>query len=107
MKQFSLLILTLLFGACMQHTTPTGVLPLEKMAKLTEEITLIETYFQSKYGVASQYKKALDLSVDKTLKKAKCNRAIFKKSLQYYAAHPEKQKALNDTLLTSMSRKIN
>ena len=86
---------------------PTGILPLDEMSSLVEEITIIETYYQSKFGVPSQYKKALDASVNKTLRKANCTRAKFEKSLRYYAAHPTHQKALNEALLTSMSRKVN
>ena len=107
MKKLSLFFLLLFLCACSQNKLPAGILPLDKMSQLVEEITIIENHYQSKYGVPSQYKKALDASVNKTLQKVGCTRAAFEKSLRYYAAHPEHQKSLNEALLTSMSRKVN
>lgn len=100
---------SLLLGiyACNQTKVPEEILPLEQMSKLVEEITILEVHYQSKFGVPSQYKSALDQSVSSVLQKANCTQEKFKKSLRYYAAHPELQKALNDTLLTSLSRKLN
>ena len=97
----------LVLFACQQPQPPNDVLALDQMAKLVEEITIIETHYQSRFGVPSQYKKALDQSVDQALVKAGCTRKKFKKSLRYYAAHPELQKSLNEVLLTNMSRKLN
>jgi hypothetical protein len=97
----------LLLIACQQTQPPYDVLGLDQMALIVEEITIIETHYQSRYGVPSQYKKALDKSVDQALVKAGCTRKKFKKSLRYYAAHPELQKSLNEVLLTNMSRKLN
>lgn len=107
MKTLSLFFFLLLLYACSENKLPAGILPLDQMSNLVEEITIIETHYQSKFGVPSQYKKALDTSVNKTLRKAGCTRAEFEKSLRYYAAHPADQKALNEALLTSMSRKVN
>lgn len=107
MKAFSLILLLLLLGACQTTETPKGILPLKKMGAIVKEITLIETYFQSKYGVPSQYKGALDKSVNSVLKKEHLSRQAFKKSLDYYAAHPELQKALNEQLLMELSRAAN
>jgi hypothetical protein len=97
--------LTLLIG-CSSNELPDGILPLDQMAPLVEEITLLETHYQSKFGVPSQYKKALDQSVSRVLSKANCTLSDFEKSLKYYAAHPELQKQLNEKLLTNLSRKI-
>lgn len=107
MKKLAQFFFLLLLYACSQNKLPIGILPLDEMSRLVEEITIIETHYQSKFGVPSQYKKALDASVNTTLQKAGCTRAEFQKSLRYYAAHPAHQKALNEALLTSMSRKIN
>jgi hypothetical protein len=107
MKTLSLFFFLLFLYACSENKIPAGILQLDEMSSLVEEITIIETHYQSKFGVPSQYKKALDTSVNKTLRKANCTRAKFEKSLRYYAAHPEHQKALNEALLTSMSRKVN
>ncbi|MEN9968232.1 MAG: hypothetical protein RIR94_404 [Bacteroidota bacterium] len=106
MKFAALLCCIILLSACQEQSVPKGILPLAQMVPLVEEITLIETHFQSRYGVPSQYKEALDLSVKRILKKAGCSKATFKKSLNYYAAHPELQKELNEQLLTALSRKV-
>jgi hypothetical protein len=106
MMRMRFIICLILLSACQQDTVPEGILPLEQMTPLVEEITLLETYYQSKFGVPSQYKAALDSSVQRVLKKAGCTKSIFKKSLTYYAAHPALQKELNEQLLTTLSRKI-
>lgn len=107
MTKLAFFIFILFLYACSDNKLPAGILPLDEMCSLVEEITIIETHYQSKFGVPSQYKKALDASVNKTLQKAGCSRAAFEESLRYYAAHPADQKALNEALLTSMSRKVN
>lgn len=107
MKAIFYFILLLCLCACAETKVPDGILPLKQMSLLVEEITILETHYQSKFGVPSQYKNALDKSVSNVLKKANCTREKFKKSLQYYAAHPALQKALNDSLLTRLSRKLN
>lgn len=106
MRFTPLLCCFILLSACQQQNVPKGILPLAQMLPLVEEITLLETHFQSRYGVPSQYKEALDLSVKRIFKKASCSKATFEKSLKYYAAHPELEQELNEQLLTELSRKI-
>lgn len=106
MKATILIIWLFLFCSCEQNTIPSGIIEPEEMCGLVEEITLIETHYQSKFGVPTQYKAALQKSVDLILHKYKTTRKIFEKSLKYYASHPDLQKELNDQLLTSLSRKI-
>jgi hypothetical protein len=106
MKLTLLLFTIILLCNCSANNTPNDILPLNQMSDLVQEITLLETHFQSKYGVPNQYKEALDLSIARVLKKAGCSKLNFEKSLKYYAAHPELQKELNEKLLTEMSRKI-
>jgi hypothetical protein len=106
MKITTIIFCLLVLNACQQNTVPQGILPLAQMAPLVEEITLLETHYQSRYGVPSQYKEALDISVKSIFKKARCSKATFEKSLKYYAGHPELQKALNEQLLTELSRKL-
>lgn len=106
MKIISSIFCLIFVFACQNDLVPAGILPLEKMAPLVTEVTLLETHYQSKYGVPSQYKTALDGSVKKVLKKANCNKRTFEKSLKYYAAHPTLQEALNETILTNLSRKL-
>lgn len=106
MKFTTLLFCSILLSACQQNAVPEGILPLSKMVALVEEVTLLETHYQSKFGVPSQYKEALDRSVQSAFKKAGCTQATFKKSLTYYAAHPDLQNELNEQLLTSLSRKL-
>jgi len=96
----------ILLSACQQNNVPADVLPLAQMVPLVEEITLLETHYQSKYGVPSEYKGALDQSVQDILKKAGCSKAKFEKSLKYYAEHSDLQKTLNEQLLTKLSRKL-
>jgi endonuclease/exonuclease/phosphatase (EEP) superfamily protein YafD len=106
MKITTIIFCLLVLNACQQNTVPQGILSLAQMTPLVEEITLLETHYQSRYGVPSQYKEALDISVKSIFKKTRCSKATFEKSLKYYAAHPELQKELNEQLLTELSRKL-
>lgn len=106
MIRLSFIVCLILLSACHQDAVPEGILPLAQMTPLVEEITLLETHYQSKFGAPGQYKTALDLSVQRVLKKAGCTKRTFEKSLKYYAAHPALQKELNEQLLTTLSRKI-
>lgn len=76
------------------------------MGVLVQKITLLELYYQSKYGVPSQYKEALDQSVNRILKNNKTTRQQFEKSLNYYAFHSSMQEKLNEDLLLHLSRKL-
>jgi hypothetical protein len=107
MKLIYLFLFFLLLFDCEPNTIPNDILALDQMAQLVEEITIIETHYQSRFGVPSQYKSALDRSIQQTLQKAGCTRKKFEKSLRYYAAHPKLQKSLNELLLTNMSRQLN
>lgn len=106
MMRLRFIICLILLSACQQDAVPEDILPLAQMTPLVEEITLLETHYQSKFGVPSQYKASLDLSVKRVLKKAGCTKRTFEKSLKYYAAHPTLQKELNEQLLTALSRKV-
>jgi hypothetical protein len=107
MKALLNILLVALLFSCNEDKLPEGILPLDKMSSLVEDISVLEAHFQSQFGVPSQYKAALDKSVTSILEKESCSREKFKKSLRYYAAHPALQKALNDAVLTSLSRKLN
>lgn len=105
MKRLQLALFILLCVACSEPKPPNDILDMKQMSSLVQDITLIETHYQSKYGAPSQYKKALDQSVKKILQKQGVTLRQFEKSLAYYAAHPHLQKALNERLLMQLSRK--
>ena len=105
MKHLQLALFILLCVACAEPKTPNDILDMKQMSSLVQDITLIETHYQSKYGAPSQYKNALDQSVKKILQKQGVTLRQFEKSLAYYAAHPNLQKALNEHLLMQLSRK--
>ena len=106
MKKLICLILLFVGFACDQNQVPKEYVALEQISVLVEEISVLEAYYQSTYGVPGQYKEALDKAVAKTLKKHNCSLLKFKRSVYYYATHPSLQALLNENTMTRLSRKI-
>jgi hypothetical protein len=106
MKKLICLIFLFVGFACDQNQVPKEYVGLEQMSVLVEEISVLEAYYQSTYGVPGQYKEALDKAVEKTLKKHNCSLLKFKRSVYYYATHPTLQSLLNESTMTRLSRKI-
>jgi hypothetical protein len=106
MKKLLCLIFLFVGFACDQNQVPKEYVGLEQMTVLVEEISVLEAYYQSTYGVPGQYKEALDKAVATTLKKYNCSLSEFKRSVYYYATQPELQALLNESVMTRLSRKI-
>lgn len=86
------------------RSKPSGLISPDKMSLVLEDVLLLESYYQSKYGVPGLYKDALDQSIDKVFKKHGVNRKQFKTSYTYYASHPEDFKSLNTSVMDRLSR---
>ncbi|MFM8597284.1 MAG: DUF4296 domain-containing protein [Flavobacteriales bacterium] len=106
MKNICFILLLGFVFSCSQSSVPDTYLQPDELSKLVEEISVLEAYYQSTYGVPGQYKTALDEAVKLTLKKQQCSLSKFKKSVYYYAAHPELQRLLNESTMTRLSRKL-
>lgn len=105
-KLIYLIFLLNLIGACTQSSVPAEYLSPDELSVLVEEVSVLEAHYQSTYGVPGQYKKALDQAVTQSLQKHNCSLLKFKRSVFYYAAHPELQSELNEKVMTQLSRKL-
>jgi hypothetical protein len=101
-------LLTLFAAACgnISSEKPAGLIDADKMSVILEDVLLLESHYQSKYGVPGVYKDALDESVNKVLKKHGVSTKQFQTSYRYFASHPEEFKALNTRIMDRLSREI-
>jgi hypothetical protein len=99
--------LTFLLACQSQSTTkPAQLIEKEKMSRVLEDVLLMESYYQSKHGIPSIYKDALDESLSEVFKKHHITKKQFKESYVYYASQPELFKELNTTIMDRLSRQI-
>jgi hypothetical protein len=94
--------------ACQQATTkkPLYLIEEEQMSVILEEVLLMESHYQSKTGVPSMYKDALEKSLGVIFKKHHVTKKQFKNSYEFYASQPEAFKALNTSIMDRLSRQI-
>jgi len=94
--------------ACQSHTIkkPAQLIEKEKMSRVLEDVLLMESYYQSKHGIPSVYKDALDESLSEVFKKHHVSKKQFKESYVYYASQPEVFKELNTSIMDRLSRQI-
>ncbi|MFM6935079.1 MAG: DUF4296 domain-containing protein [Flavobacteriales bacterium] len=102
-----LFIFLLLLSACKStDSVPARHLDKEKMSLVLEDVLLLESHYQTKYGVPGIYKKALDQSILTVLKKHHVSSKQFRASYQYYASHPDLFKELNTKIMDRLSRQV-
>lgn len=77
----------------------------KKFIKVYEEVLVLENYYQTKFGVPSSYKNALENSCQKVFIKHKVSKQDFEKSFDYYAHRPEKLKSINEQVIASLNKK--
>ncbi|MBM3185855.1 MAG: DUF4296 domain-containing protein [Bacteroidetes bacterium] len=77
----------------------------KKFIDVYEEVLVLENYYQTKYGVPSAYKNALDGSCHKVFTKHQVSKKDFEKSFDYYAHRPEKLKSINEQVIARLNKK--
>ena len=83
---------------------PKGFIEADKMSLVMEDVLLLESHYQSKYGVPGLYKKALDESLLAVFRKHHVTKKQFMESYAYYASQPESFKELNTGIMDRLSR---
>ena len=101
---FSCLIL---LASCESRPIVNGqkVIEEEKMIVLLEKVTLLEHYFQAKYGTPSVYKAALDSSVMIELKKNGVTKKEYETSFEYYAKDQARYKKMQENIIERLNKK--
>jgi hypothetical protein len=74
------------------------------MLRINEQVLVLESHYQSTYGVLGVYQEALNKAVAKVLQEQHVSKKHFEKSVRYYAQHPELQAELNQAVMTALSR---
>ncbi|MFM7682187.1 MAG: DUF4296 domain-containing protein [Bacteroidota bacterium] len=77
----------------------------EMFVEVYEEVLVLENYYQTKYGVPSAYKNALDGSCHKVFAKHQVSKKDFEKSFDYYAHRPEKLRSINEQVIARLNKK--
>jgi len=97
----------LLFASCesKQVVDDQKVIEEEKMIILLEKVTLLEHYFQAKYGTPSVYKAALDSSVMMELKKNGVTKKEYETSFEYYAKEQVRYKKMQEIIIERLNKK--
>jgi len=103
---YFLIFILILVSACQENmgSKPMGLIEEGKMSLVLEEVLLIESHYQSKYGVPGVYKESLDKSLESVFKKRGVSKKNFVDSYAYYASEPETFKALNTQIMDRLSR---
>lgn len=106
--KFFLVCILILFSACQENTDkkPSDLIDEKKMSLVLEDVLLLESHYQSKYGVPGVYKEALDKSLESMFKKRGVTKKSFVDSYAYYASQPEMFKALNTQIMSRLSRQV-
>ena len=106
MKTLFFFFVFLLF-ACKSQPVVNGqnVIEEEKMIVLLEKVTLLEHYFQAKYGTPSVYKEALDSSVALVLKKNGVTKKEYETSFEYYTKDQVRFKKMQEKIIERLNKK--
>ena len=81
------------------------ILSEEKMVEVTQEVMLLENYYQTKYGSPNVYKKALDSSVNVIFKRFSVTKKQYENTFNYYAENPDLYKELQMKIIESLNKK--
>jgi hypothetical protein len=105
---YFLICVLIMFSECQEKTGKkrVGLIDEEKMSVVLEEVLLLESHYQSKYGVPGIYKEALDKSLESVFKKRGVTKKSFADSYAYYASQPETFKDLNTQIMDRLSWQV-
>jgi hypothetical protein len=101
-------VLIIILSACSTNGTDSSTeaeLTEEQMVEITQEVLLLENYYQSKYGSPSVYKKALDSSVNVVFKRFSVTKKQFENTFNYYTENPELYRELQMKIIESLNEK--
>lgn len=101
-------VLIIIVSACSSNGTDSSneaELTEEQMIEVTQEVMLLENYYQTKYGSPYVYKKALDSSVNVVFKRFSITKKQYENTFNYYAENPELYKELQMKIIESLNEK--
>ena len=103
MKYFySILFMSLV--SCDTETRPSSIIEKDKMIDIMEQVLVLETYYQSLPGPASN-KHALDSTVDLVFKKSGITKNNFEESYRFYSSDLEEFKKMQTEIMEKLEKK--
>ena len=103
MKYFySILFISLV--SCDTETRPSFIIEKDKMIDIMEQVLVLETYYQSLPGLASN-KHALDSTVDLVFKKSGITKNNFEESYRFYSSDLEEFKKMQAEIMEKLEKK--
>ena len=97
-----------LFSACNENGSlfqEKEPLTEEQFVEVYEDILVLENYYQSKYGILTNYKDALEKSSEKTFRKHKTTKVEFENTYEFYAKNPEKLRTIQEKIIARLNKK--
>ena len=85
---------------------PKPLIEKEEMAKIMGEVALLESYFQHKFGIPSSYKDALNISVDRVLKKHGVTSKNYEDNFRFYASQYDVFSEMNKTIIERQNKNL-
>ena len=85
---------------------PKPLIEKEEMAKIMGEVALLESYFQHKFGIPSSYKEALNISVDRVLKKHGVTSKNYEDNFRFYASQYDVFSEMNKTIIERQNKNL-
>jgi hypothetical protein len=85
---------------------PKPLIEKEEMTKIMGEVALLESYFQHKFGIPSSYKEALNISVDRVLKKHGVTSKNYEDNFRFYASQYEVFSEMNKTIIEQQNKNL-
>lgn len=112
MKQFAVLVIfsaLLLFNSCTDAThknvyKPNDLISRDTLIPLLKEITLLESYYQYKYGHIAFFHQALKRGGMKILTNYHIPYNRFERSMDYYGSHLSEMQSIYSEVLDSLNR---
>lgn len=98
-------ILILLFSACGKPKKPEGILSEKQMVQAMTELYLAEEKVNRMSVPYDSAKKMFPRFSDKAFEKAGISDSVFRQSLDYYMADPERLEEIYTTLIDSLNLK--
>ena len=101
-----LLAIPLMLAACSNEVaTPEGVLDRERFTDVLLEATLLEARMNRELVTEQRASVPMDRYYEELFVEKKMTQAEFEKSFDHYAAHPELMAAIQEDVLTELSRR--
>ncbi len=85
---------------------PKPLIEKEEMTKIMGEVALLESYFQHKFGIPSSYKEALNISVDRVLKKHGVTSKNYEDNFRFYATQYDVFYEMNKDIIEQQNKSL-